>query len=59
MDPNPDIFFIDLQDVKKFFSSKLFCLFLFEGTFTPFFKDKKSKRNHKTVRIKVLLTIFA
>ncbi len=29
----------------------------FEGTFTSFFK--KSKRNHKTVGIKVLLTIFA
>jgi hypothetical protein len=33
---------------------------LTKGSFsTAFFKDKKSKRNHKTVRIKVLLTIFA
>ncbi len=27
----------------------------FEGTFTSFFKDKKSKRSHKTVEIKVFL----
>ncbi len=30
-----------------------------EGTFTSFFKDKKSKKSHKTVEIKVFLTIFA
>jgi hypothetical protein len=36
-----------------------FCLLLFECTFTSFFKDKKSKRSHKTVGIKVFLTIFA
>jgi hypothetical protein len=29
------------------------------GTFTSFFKDKKSKRSHKTVEIKGFLTIFA
>jgi hypothetical protein len=34
------------------------CLLLFEGTLTPFFKDKKSKRSHKTVGIKVFLTIL-
>jgi hypothetical protein len=28
------------------------------GTFTSFFKDKKSKRSLKTVEIKVFLTIF-
>jgi hypothetical protein len=43
MDPDPAIFVCDLQD-------KLFCFFayylLFEGTFTPFFKDRKS---HKEV----------
>jgi hypothetical protein len=39
--------------------SKIFCLLLFEGTsFTSFFKDKKSKRNHKIVKIKVYLTFF-
>ncbi len=35
-----------------------FYLLLFEGTFTSFFKDKKSKRSHKTVGIKVFLTIL-
>ncbi len=35
------------------------CILLFEGTFTSFFKDKKSKRSHKTVEIKVFLTDFA
>jgi hypothetical protein len=38
---------------------KFFCLSLFDGTFTSFFKDKKSKRSHRTVGIKVFLTIFA
>ncbi len=36
---------------------KLFCLLLFEGTFG--FKDKKTKRSHKTVDIKVCFTISA
>jgi hypothetical protein len=62
-DPDPSIFIIDLQDAIK----KLICFLkvfvhftvLFEGTFTSFFKDKKSKRSHKTVKIKVFLTIFA
>jgi hypothetical protein len=30
-----------------------------EGKFTSFFKDKKSKRSHKTVGIKGFLTILA
>ena len=63
MDPDPDsdlypsIFIIDLQDANKKLISlkKFFCLLLFEGTFTSFFKDKKSKRSHKTVGIKVFL----
>ncbi len=29
-----------------------FCLLLFEGKFTSFFKDKKSQRSHKTLEIK-------
>jgi hypothetical protein len=33
-------------------------ILLFEGTFTSFFKDKKSKRGHKAVGIKVFLTIL-
>ncbi len=54
MDPDPAIFVINVQDANK----KLF-FSLFEGTLTSFFKDKKSKRSHKTVEIKVFLTIFA
>ncbi len=65
MDPDPDldpsIFIIDLQDdnKKRIFVKKFFCIVLFEGTFTSFIKDKRSKRSHKTVEIKVFLTIFA
>ncbi len=48
MDPDSDpaIFVTDFQDANK--------KYLY-----PFFKDKKSKRSHKRVGIKVLLTIFA
>jgi hypothetical protein len=35
-----------------------FCLLLFEGTFTSFFKDKKSKRSQKPVGIKVFLVFL-
>jgi hypothetical protein len=60
MDHDPAIFLIDLQDPnEKLILNKFFFLLLFEGTFTPFFKDKKLKRSHKTVGIKVFLTIFA
>jgi hypothetical protein len=56
-DPDPSIFIIDLQDAnKKRISKKKVFL---HSTFTSFFKDKKSKRSHKTVEIKVFLTIFA
>jgi hypothetical protein len=42
-DPDPAIFVIDLQDDnKKLFLKKIFCLLLFEATFTSLFKDKKS-----------------
>jgi hypothetical protein len=46
MDPDPAIFVIELQDAKqkRIFKNNFFCLLLFEGTFTSFFKDKKSKR---------------
>jgi hypothetical protein len=59
--PDPSIFIIDLQDankkqIKK--KKKKFCILLFEGTFTSFFKSKKLKRSHKTVEIKVFLTIL-
>ncbi len=59
-DPDPAIIIIDFQDANKkpIFLKKFFCLF-FEDIFTSFFKDKMSKRSHKTVEIKVFLTIFA
>jgi hypothetical protein len=44
---------------KTNFFKKHFCSLLSEGTLTSFLKDKKSKRSHKTVGIKVFLTIFA
>jgi hypothetical protein len=60
-DPDPTIFVIDLQDTnkKRILKQKFFCPLLFEGKFTSFFKDKKSKRSLKTVGIKVFLTFFA
>jgi hypothetical protein len=58
-DPDPSIFVIDLQDAHKKNEKKFSCILLFEGTFTSFFKEKKSKRSHKTVKINVFLTIFA
>jgi hypothetical protein len=57
-DPDPTTLIIDLQGADKktnLFKKKLFCLLLFEGTFTSFLIDKKSKRSHKTVGIKVFL----
>jgi hypothetical protein len=60
-DPDLAIFVIDLQDANKktHFFKKFSCLLLYEGIFTSFFKDKKSKRSPKTVGIKVSLTVFA
>jgi hypothetical protein len=44
MDPDPALFIIDLQDAIKIqLKKKFFCLLLFEGTFTSFFKDKSPK----------------
>jgi hypothetical protein len=40
-------------------TKNIFLLITFEGTFTSFFKDKKSKKSHKTVEIKVFLTLFS
>ncbi len=48
-DPNPSFFVIDLQD------GKFLCLFFLKLHHIS--KIKKSKRSHKTVGIKVLLTI--
>jgi len=52
---DPALFLSDLQDVNK---NLLFCLVLFEDTFTSFFNDKKSY-SHKTAENKVLLTVLA
>ncbi len=63
MDPDSDpyIFIIEPQDDnnKLTFCLKFSFILLFEDTLTSFFKDKKSKRSHKTVEIKVFLTKFA
>jgi hypothetical protein len=61
MDLDPAIFVIELQDANKklIFNKKFFCSLLFEGTFASFFKDKKSKRSHNAVKIKVFLSSFA
>jgi hypothetical protein len=32
-DPDPAVFVIDLQDANNFFSTNIFCLLLFEGTY--------------------------
>jgi hypothetical protein len=59
MDPDsdPSIFIIDHQDAnKKLIKKKFCCMFVFEVTFSSFFKDK---RRHTTVEIKVFLAIFA
>jgi hypothetical protein len=60
-DPDPAIFVIDLQDanIKKFFVKNFFCLLVFEGAFTSFLKDKKSKEVAKQYEPMFFLTIFA
>jgi hypothetical protein len=41
-DPDPSIFIIDPQGAnKKLIKKKFFCILLFEGTFTSFFKGKE------------------
>jgi hypothetical protein len=48
-DPDPAIFITDLQDAnKKLILKKLFCILLFEGTFTSFFKNKKVKKKSQS-----------
>ncbi len=59
MDPDPAIFIIDLQDANKKRIKKVLLLITFCRYIYIIFKDKKSKRSHKTVEIKVFLTIFA
>ncbi len=57
-DPDPAIFFIDLQDAnKKHIKKNSAYLLLFEGSYmyncTSFINDKKSERIHRTVGITV------
>jgi hypothetical protein len=52
-DRDPSIFIIDIQDANKklIFSKMFFCigtLFLFEGTFTSFFKGKVRKKSQNS-----------
>ncbi len=60
---DPDIFVIDLEKAnKKLIFNKSFSAYYFlkvHRDHFSFFKDKKSKRSHKTVGMKVLLDIFA
>jgi hypothetical protein len=58
-DPDPAIFVIDLQNEKKIILNKGFTAYYFLRVRSSYFSDKKSKRSHKTVGIKVFLTIFA
>ncbi len=64
-DPDPDadpaIFISNLQEAnnKLIFLKKFPCILLFEDTFPSFIKDKKSKRSHKTIEIKIFQPIFA
>ncbi len=43
---------------KIIFFSTFSCLLLFEGTFTSFFKDKKSQRSHKIAEINMFFVLF-
>ncbi len=72
MDPDPQIRTTDVgiriwnPAFFEFFASgdlmitknKFFCLLLFEGTFTPVFMDKKSKRSHKIVETRFFFLFF-
>jgi hypothetical protein len=43
-DPDPSIFIIDLEDAnKEIILKQVFCILLFEGNFTSFFKGKTQK----------------
>jgi hypothetical protein len=60
LDPDPAIFFINLQDANKKLFFKSFSAYYFLKVHLHHFLEIKSqKRSHKTVRIKVFLTIYA
>ncbi len=59
-DPDPVIWSLTFKTpTKTTFKKEFLCMLLFEDRCTSFVKEKKVKRSHKTVEIKVLLTIFA
>jgi hypothetical protein len=59
-DPDPAIFVIDLQDAnKKLIFNMIFFAYYFMKLHLYHCKDKKVKKSHKIVGIKVFLTIFA
>jgi hypothetical protein len=58
LDPDPAIFIINLQDANKKLINKVFLLITFWRYIYIIFKDKKSKRSHKTVRIQVFFYYF-
>jgi hypothetical protein len=58
-DPDPAIFVIDFQDANKQIILKKNSAYYFLQVPLSIFKDKKSKRSHKAVGIKVFLTNFA
>jgi hypothetical protein len=58
-DPDPSIFITDIQDAKKnYFLKKVFLYITFLRYLYIIFKDKKSKRCHKTAEIKIFLLNF-
>jgi hypothetical protein len=61
MDPDPDIaiFAIDLHEANKKLFFKSFSAYYFLKVHLHHFSKIKSQRGHKTVGIKVFLTIFA
>jgi hypothetical protein len=56
LDPGSEI--RDLGWLKMRIRGKCFFLVLFKGTFKSFFKDKKSKRSHKTVGVRLPTSLF-
>jgi hypothetical protein len=59
LDPDPALFVIDLEDAnKQQIFSKFFCLVLFEGTFTSFFKIKSQKEVTKQKESRFCLLFF-
>jgi hypothetical protein len=63
-DPDPSIFIIDLQDANKklpviIFKKSCSAYYFLKVLIHNFSKIKVKRKSHKTVEIKVFLTIFA